>query len=243
MVFASIIFIGYLVPSGLDGFIAVPILIALGLVLGGINGLIVVVLRVPAIVASLATMFILSGVNLRLAPTPLNLSSSWVQSLGGSIWIIPGGLLTIGVALALWWGFMVRTSLGRNVYAVGGNDTTAYSAGVPVAKTKITAYMFGGALAAIGGLALTGLTSSIDATSSQAYILVALTAITLGGIQLGGGRGGVVGALCGAAVIYLVQNMLSVFQVSTTWMNLVYGALLLVAVVMTSVLSPKKKRN
>ncbi|MFC7401819.1 ABC transporter permease [Citricoccus sp. GCM10030269] len=242
MTLTSILFIGYLTPAGIGGWPAIPLLLGVGAVIGLINGVIVVWLRVPAIVATLASMFVLSGINLRLAPTPFNLQWSWVQMLGGSVWIIPGGLLSIGTALLIWWAF-ARTAFGRNTYAVGGNDATAFSSGIPVGAVRILTYVLGGVLAALGGLALAGLTSSIDASSSQAYILGAITAMALGGVRLGGGRGGVIGALCGAAVVFLVQNMLSVFHVPTTWMSLVSGSLLLFAIVLSSVLSPQRKAH
>lgn len=242
MTFASILLVGYLTPAGLGGYIAIPILLVAGAALGTLNGLLAVVLRLPPIVASLASMFILTGINLRLASTPIILFDGWVLGLAREVWFVPGALLTIGLPLALW-AVCVRTAFGRNLYAVGGNDTTAFSAGVNVALIRVASYAFGGVIAAVGGIALTALVSSADASTSSAYVIGAITAIALGGIIITGGRGGLVGAVAGAAVIFLVQNMLTLFNVSQVWLNLVFGALLLFAVITGSVIAEPRKED
>lgn len=243
MTLTSILFVGYLTPAGIGGYEAIAILLVVGGIVGGLNGLIVVVLRLPAIVVTLATMFIITGINLRLAPRPVILFDGWAMSLSSSVWIIPGGLLTVGVPLVLWL-LLTRTAFGRNLYAVGGSDATSFSAGVNVPVMRILSYVIGGVIAAIGGFALTALVSSVDASASSAYIIGAITAIALGGIGLAGGRGGMLGAIAGAAVIFLVQNMLTIFGVSQVWLNLVFGALLLFAIISSAVIgAPVKEKR
>ncbi|AUI50968.1 ABC transporter permease [Arthrobacter crystallopoietes] len=242
MTFSSILLVGYLTPAGLGGYIAIPILLAAGAILGTLNGLLAVVLRLPPIVASLASMFILTGINLRMAPTPVILFDGWVLNLARQVWFIPGALLTVGLPLILWSVF-VRSAFGRNLYAVGGNDATAFSAGVNVGLIRVTSYAIGGVIAAIGGIALTALVSSADASTSSAYVIGAITAIALGGIIITGGRGGLLGAVAGAAVIFLVQNMLTLFNVSQVWLNLVFGALLLFAVITGSIMAAPRKEK
>jgi ribose transport system permease protein len=242
MTLSSILLVGYLTPNGLGGYVAIPILLAVGGVIGGLNGLLAVGLRLPPIVASLASMFILTGINLRLAPTPVILFDGWVLDLSKQVWFIPGALLTIGVPL-LGWSLLMRTAFGRNLYAVGGNETTAFSAGVDVNLIRIVSYAIGGMLAAVGGIALTAVVSSADASSSSSYIIGAITAVALGGITLMGGRGSLLGAVAGAAVIFLVQNMLTLFGVSQVWLNLVFGALLLFAVITGAIMAAPRKEK
>lgn len=242
MTLSSILLAGYLTPAGLGGYIAIPILLLVGGVIGALNGLLAVGLRLPPIVASLASMFILTGVNLRLAPTPVILFDGWVLDMAKQVWFIPGALLTIGLPL-LGWSLLMRGSFGRNLYAVGGNDTTAFSAGINVNLIRIVSYALGGMIAAVGGIALTGLVSSVDASSSSSYVIGAITAIALGGVSMMGGRGGLLGAVVGAAVIFLVQNMLTLFNVSQVWLNLVFGALLLFAVIAGAVMAAGRKEK
>lgn len=242
MTLSSILLVGYLTPAGLGGYVAIPILVAVGALIGTVNGLIVIGLRLPPIVATLASMFVLMGVNLRLAPTPFILFDGWVLDLARTVWFVPGALFLVGIPLALWY-LLMRSAYGRNLYAAGGNDATAYSSGINVAAVRLIAYAIGGILASIGGIALTALVSSVDATASGAYTIGAIAAVALGGISLLGGRGGMLGALVGAAVIFLVQNMLTLFNVSQVWLNLVFGALLLFAVIMGAVLAASPKEN
>ena len=242
MTLSSILLVGYLTPAGLGGYIAIPILLVAGGILGTLNGLLAVLLRLPPIVASLASMFILTGINLRLAPTPVILFDGWVLDLSKQVWFIPGALLTIGVPLAVW-SICIRTAFGRNLYAVGGNDTTSFSAGVNVELIRVASYAVGGVIAAVGGISLTALVSSADASSSASYVIGAITAIALGGIVITGGRGGLLGAVAGAAVIFLVQNMLTLFNVSQVWLNLVFGALLLFAVITGSIMAAPRKEK
>lgn len=241
MTLSSVLFIGYLTPAGLGGIVAVPILLLLGAAIGAVNGILVVGLRLQPIVATLAAMFVLTGINLRLAPAPFILFDSWVLVLADSVWLIPGGLITTGSALLIWYLFR-RTAFGPNLYAVGGNDATAYSAGVRVGAVRVLAYTLGGAMASIGGLALTALVSSVDASASAAYTLPAIAAVALGGVAITGGRGGMLGAVCGAAAIYLTQNMLSVFSVPSIWLNLVFGLLLLFSVVAGAIIAAPRKK-
>jgi ribose transport system permease protein len=100
-----------------------------------------------------------------------------------------------------------------------------------VPLTRIVAYTTGGVFAAIGGIALTAVVQSSQAESTSYYILVALTAVALGGTSLFGGRGGLRGSFFGAAALYLMQNFLTAVSVSPNWLNVVYGLMLLVGVI------------
>ena len=243
MTLSSILFGVWLMPLGLSGVLAVPILMLVGAAVGALNGVLIVVLRLQPIVVTLSMFFIITGVNLKLAPLPVSISGTWLENLGGSWGLIPGGIVSILIPVVIWVA-LIRTSYGRILYAVGGNDTTAFSAGVNVNPIRISAYALGGSFAAMGGLALTGLVSSAVASTSTSYTLIAIAAVALGGTSLAGGRGGILGALIGAAAIYMLQSLLAVLQVSQIWLQVIYGLLLLVAVVFSAVLaiSPKDKK-
>jgi ribose transport system permease protein len=101
---------------------------------------------------------------------------------------------------------------------------------VNVHATRIAAYSLGGAFAAFGGVALTALVQSSQATSSNFYILAGLTAVALGGNSLAGGRGGLLCTFFGALTLYLLQTFLSAAGVPPTWLNVVYGLMLVIGV-------------
>ncbi|GAB3596072.1 ABC transporter permease [Microbacterium tumbae] len=242
MTFCSAVFIIVLVPSGLGGIEAVPIVLLVGAAMGAINGLLIVLLRVPAMVVTLAMYFVLIGINLKFIPNPVSMTGSWVSSLAGMVGPIPGGLITIAAPLIIW-GLIGLIPYKRLLYAVGSDDAAAFSSGVNVAFVRTMAYVLGGLFAAVGSFALVGLVSSADAGQSSSYTLVAVAALALGGTSLVGGRGGLLGSMLGAAVIYLLQSLLRGLDVNPTWLQLINGVVLVLAVVVGAQLTRKKKES
>ncbi|MER8799422.1 hypothetical protein [Mesorhizobium sp. M0998] len=118
--------------------------------------------------------------------------------------------------------------------AVGSDDRAAYTAGIPVTKVRFIAYVMTGILAACAGLMLTALIGSADPNIGPTYTLIAIAAVALGGVSLAGGRGGLAGAAIGAVDIFLLQSVLTAFNVSTYVLQIAYGAILVVAVIMTA---------
>ncbi len=231
------VFVVWLAPHGLGGAISVPIMLGIGLAVGLLNGLLILLLRVQAIVVTLAMFFILQGVDLLIAPNPVSLSNTgWVKHLAGSVGPVPGALLTIGLPLLIWFGLRF-VPFRRLLYAVGSNDATAFSSGVNVNAVRVASYGLGGLFAGFGGLALTALVSSANASNATEYTLVAMAAVVLGGTSLAGGRGGLVGPLLGAFSIYLLQNLLATFAINPAYLQIVYGGILIVAVVLAGAVS------
>jgi ribose transport system permease protein len=215
--------------------------VALGAAVGAINGLLVTRLRYQPILATLCAVFVLTGLSLKMAPTPQSAEDHWTDRLTSSVLGIPAGLLVIALPLVCW-ALLSRTRWMSNLYAIGGDEAAAYSAGVPVASVRLLAYTFGGAVAGLGGIAFTALLRSGDATIASQYILFALTAVAIGGTSLAGGRGGVIGSLLGATTIFLIQNYLTALGLPSMWLNVVYGTALLVAIVLSGGLPALRRR-
>lgn len=231
----SIVFVTGLVGGPLGGpLFAIPILLGLGLAIGTLNGVLVAVLRYQPVIATICMLFVLGGVNLMLAPQPRQAPPNWTAQLAGSIGPLPGGLATVLAVLLVWW-LLRRTAFHRTLYFAGGDDATAFSAGINVTAVRILAYAIGGLFAAVGGLALAGLVQSADAGYGAEYVLLGLAAVALGGTPIGGGRGGMLGSLLGAAVIFLIRNLLLSLEVPIVWLQVIYGALLIAGVVFSSV--------
>jgi ribose transport system permease protein len=240
LVFTNCVYVVWLAPHGLGGAISVPIVLGVGLVMGLVTGLTITVLRVQPVVVTLAMYFALQGVDLLLAPNPASLGEQdrWIYHLAGTVGPIPGAVFTIGIPLLIWYG-LKHVPFRRLLYAVGSNDATAFSAGVNVNAVRIASYGLGGLFAGCGGLALTALVHSSNASTSTQYALVAIAAVVLGGTSLSGGRGGLIGVVFGACSIYLLQNLLANFQVNPAWLQIVYGGILIVAVVIQGALVPE----
>ena len=237
IVLTNCVFIVWLIPHGLGGAISVPIVLGIGVGVGIVNGVLIVALRVQPIVVTLAMFFSLQGIDLLIAPNPASVTSTgWLRHLASTIGPVPGAFVTIGVPLVIW--FALRfVPFRRLLYAVGSNDATAFSSGVNVNMVRIASYALGGLFAGFGGLALTALVSSADASNATEYTLTGIAAVVLGGTSLAGGRGGLIGPLFGAFSIYLLQNLLATFAINPAYLQIVYGGILVVAVVLSGMLS------
>ena len=130
----------------------------------------------------------------------------------------------------------------NTLYAVGGDDVAAFSAGVNVARIRIGAYIASAVIATVAGIALTGVVQTSQPALATTYSLVALAAVSLGGTSLLGGRGGLLGSFFGATAIYLLQDLLAATAVPTSFVQLAYGLLLIAGVVLSG-LTTRTKAN
>jgi ribose transport system permease protein len=240
--FVNAVFVSWLAPAGLDGAAAIPLMLLVGLAVGTFTGLLVVLLRVDAIVATLAMYFALQGIDLWVAPKPESVDVGWLAHLAGSVGPIPGGLFTIAAPLVIWWA-LKRTPFPNYLYAIGSNAETAYSSGVDVPKVRVMGYALGGLFAGVAGIALTALVQSTTAANATEYTLPAIAGVTLGGISLAGGRGRLIGAAFGAGALYLLQDLLASLQVNAAYLQLVYGVVLILAVILSGIVSGDRARG
>jgi ribose transport system permease protein len=211
-----------------SAWIIIPAALLLGVASGVINGFLAAVLRIQPIVATLATYLIYSGLALSILPSPSGSVPAWFASLAGSLSFVP-----VGVIIIVWIIFK-RLPLYELLMAVGSDDRAAYSAGVDVPAVRFFSYVFGGLIAGMAALALTALIGSGDPNIGPGYTLIAVAAAALGGVSLAGGIGGLATAFIGAADIFLLQNMLASFNVSTFVLQAAYGIVLVLAVSLNS---------
>ncbi len=210
--------------------LAVPILLGIGAAVGAVNGLMVTRMRMPPVIATLGTYFVLSGIDLHMVPNPVSTNPNWTNQLASSVGPVPGALITVGLPLALWW-WLRRTPFVESLLAVGDHDATAFSAGMNVDSVRIAAYALGGLVASVGGIALTGLVQSADSQVFSDYVLVALAAVALGGTNMAGGRGGLLMSVVGATSIFLLENLLTDLHASAYFIQVAYGGVLFIAVI------------
>ena len=235
--FVSIMIVAVLIPHGLgSAAVVIPIALGIGIGVGLINGMLVTVLRYQPVLATLCTLFVLEGASMKLLSQPQSGSTAWLAHLGGKVGPIPGALILIVIAVLIWIA-LGRLPYLRTLYAAGGDDVASYSAGVNVTAVRIIAYALGGLFAAFAGIALVAATQSADASQSIQYTLPALAAVAIGGTSLRGGRGSLAGSIAGAAIMFLIQTLLDSLAVSDLWLQLVYGALLIGAIVLSSTLA------
>ena len=242
---ASVVIEVMLLRHGItSAFVVIPVAIACGALIGLLNGLLVNYGRYQAVVATLCMNFILSGFALGYAPSPVSGTTGWLTSLGSTSGGVPGGLILIAVPLAAWWA-LGRTPFVKTLLAVGGSETTAYTAGVNVAAVRTLAYTLGGAIAGLAGVAIVAQLHQAEADAGfvTPFILLALAAVAIGGTSMTGGRGSLLGALLGAAVIFLIENLLGALGLSSFWSQAVYGATLIIAVVFAALTVTRTRDN
>lgn len=216
----------------------------LGLVLGAINGALIVVTRVPDIVVTLAMLFVWAGCALLVLKTPGGGSADWLRGLTrGSVasqWV-PKAALVLFLVVAVIWIPIRRSRLGLSLYAIGSDPLAAYRSGVSVARTKIFAYMLTGLFSALAGLSLTASTG-IGTPVPGPYTLLSVAAVVLGGVSLAGGRGGVFGPIIAVVILSLLRTDMTFLNINTNLATVAQGVIL-VGVVMVGSLIQLRRRE
>lgn len=215
------------------GFGVVGVLVA-GALCGLINGVIIVYGRLQPIITTLATGIVYFGLSLGLRPVPGgDINSGLADALTGAL---PGGIPTmlvvlLGVVLVIWVPYR-RSTLGRAALAIGSAEAATYMSGVNIGRTKIVTYMLASVLAAIGGLLLTCVTYSGEASAAigGVYTLNSIAAVVIGGTSLAGGAGSAIGSIFGAFALRTIGDLLFVFDLEPLWQPLFQGVILLTAV-------------
>jgi ribose transport system permease protein len=227
------------------GVVVVVGALLLGLVLGAINGSLIVLTRVPDIVVTLAMSFVWAGCALLVLPTPGGGSAKWLPDLVlgslGNEWI-PKAAVVLLVVVAVIWIPIRRSSLGLSLYAIGSNRLAAFRSGVPVGRTRLLAYTLMGLFAALGGLALTASTS-IGTPVPGPYTLLSVAAVVLGGISLAGGRGSVFGPILAVIILQLIRTDMTFLNVNTNLATVLQGVILIGVVMIGSLVQIRATRR
>ncbi len=222
--------------SGMDPLLAMFLGLLLGAVLGAINGVIIAKGKVAPFIATLATMTIYRGLTLVYTegkPISGLGDSQAFQLLGkGYFFGIPVPVITMAITFGILYFILKKTTFGRRVYAVGGNEEASRLSGISVDRIKIYVYALTGMLAALAALILTSRLNSAQPTAGNMFELDAIAAVVLGGTSLTGGRGWIVGTLIGALIIGVLNNGLNLIGVSSFFQQVVKGAVILVAVLL-----------
>jgi ribose transport system permease protein len=230
---------------GVDfGYLPIPLCIAtgllVGLIAGIVNGLIISTFHIPDFIATLGTMQVFRGVALlttdgQSVPGPTSTrempdSFSWwlgSATFGG----VPISIYVVLVVAALAVYALNFRALGRAVYAVGGNREAARVCGISIGRTKVYVYAISGLLAAIGGVLLVARLSAANALLAEGEELRSIASVVIGGTNLFGGEGGVVGSLVGALLVGVLGNGLNLLGVSPFYQRIAQGVVVVLVVV------------
>jgi ribose transport system permease protein len=208
--------------------------LAVGALIGALNGLIVVLSRVPDVVATLTTGFMWGGVALLIMEKPGGGAPQEFLDLGaGTLFTswLPTAVILLVVAVAAIWIPLRSSKLGLQLYAIGSDRVAAFRSGVNVERTRFASYIFSGLFSAVGGLGLTMTTGIGAPLAGVYYTLSGLAAVVIGGVSLAGGRGGIVGPVMAAYVLTLIPTDLIFLNIDPNFGQVIQGTLI-VAIVM-----------
>jgi ribose/xylose/arabinose/galactoside ABC-type transport system permease subunit len=209
--------------------------LGIGLAAGTFNGIVITFGRVNPVIATLATFSAFRGAaELVTNGNSVGVTNSSFNYLGsGRLAGLPVPfVILLGVAVVFFVALRY-TDIGRNVYALGGNPTAARLAGINVTRYKLGIYMVSGLMAGLAGILLTARTTSGQPISgSQGLELASITAALLGGAALNGGKGTIVGAFLGVTILGVLENGLTLLNVSSFYQDVARGGLLVAAVIL-----------
>jgi ribose transport system permease protein len=211
--------------------------LSLGCLCGFINGLLVTQLRLNALVVTLGTMGIFSGMNLVVTKgKAITGIPSHIYFLGqGSVLGLPAPLIIMVIVLLLLTLVFAKTTFGRHLYALGSNLEAARLVGLRVGAIKITAFVISSLLASMAGILMMARLGSAQPAIGQIWLLPSIAAAVIGGTALTGGIGTAVGSIIGAAIIGVIENIIILIGVSPYWQTVVSGGVVVVAISIDSV--------
>jgi ribose transport system permease protein len=226
---------------GVPWFLCVLIGPLVGIAVGALNGLGLTWLRLPhPFIVTLGTLNIARGLTYLLTGgAPVTGLSPEIRYLGVAYWNfgvfkppagLPASLLVVAVASVGVSYFLTRTSVGRHIYAIGGNTRAARVSGVNVERVLVLVYVICGFFAGLAGLLLVGRTGSGFPNAGIGNELDAIAAVIIGGASFFGGRGNVLGVLAGVLIMGLLRNGLNINNVSAFWQMILIGFVIIVAV-------------
>ncbi len=215
------------------GWLAVPVALLTGLLLGLVNGALITFLNVPPFIVTLGTLTALRGAAFLVAngTTVINrdINFAWIGNsyVGPLPWLVIIALLTVVVS----WFVLRQTVLGVQIYAVGGNERAARLTGIKVNRVLLFVYGVSGLLSGLAGVMSASRLYSATGMLGQGYELDAIAAVILGGTSFTGGIGTIVGTLFGALIIAVLNNGLTLLNMSFFWQLVVKGLVIIVAVI------------
>jgi fructose transport system permease protein len=240
MVFSSVIMGQFTFRYGLPVEVSVFCGLFAGTLMGAINGILVAIVRLPPFIVTLGTWQIFLAANFLYSENETIRGSDIADQAPllqffGEKFKIGGAVFTYGVVLmlllAVVLAYMLRfTAWGRHVYAVGDDPDAAELSGVRTKRVLISVYALSGLICAVAGWVLIGRIGSVSPTSGQLANIEAITAVVIGGISLFGGRGSILGSLCGALIVGVFSLGLRMVGTDPQWTYLLIGLLIILAV-------------
>lgn len=219
------------------------IVLALGALIGLVNGLLVTRVKLWPFIVTLATSKIVSGCVLLLTNgMPIHIESPLCALGSGYVGPVPVAVIMMFLIIILGTVFASRTQVGRNIYAIGNNERAASLSGIRVENTKALVYVICGFLCAFCGIVVAGNLNSADASLGAGYETDVIAAVVIGGVSMNGGEGSIWGTLIGAMIIGILKNAFILLKVSSYWQSVVIGIVIIAAVTIDRIRTIRKAK-
>jgi len=220
--------------------IIIFITLVMGILVGGINGIVITKCKVAPFIATLGMYYVARGfANIRSGgETFSNLVGK--SEYGNTGFPILGSASFFGINLSIWLMIIIaaiaiyiakKTPLGRHIFAVGGNENAAKLSGINVDNTRMFVYMFSGFCSALAGLIIASQLVAAHPATGETYELNAIAAAVLGGTSMSGGRGSIFGTIVGAFVIGVLNDGMSMMGITEFWQKVIKGTVIVIAVI------------
>ncbi|MBO0804537.1 MAG: ABC transporter permease [Nocardiopsaceae bacterium] len=208
--------------------------LGIGLACGLANGVLVAGGRVPSLVVTLATLYIIRGIDILIVGgkevTAASLPASFLQIPKATVGGVPDVAIAVAVVIGIGAYYLRTFRSGRDLYAIGSSPQAARLVGLPVGRRVFTAFAASGAIAGLAGVLWAAQYGTVNSSAGTGYELQVISAVVVGGVAIFGGSGGVVGAALGALLLATISTALYVLGISPFWDQAIWGFLLLVAI-------------
>lgn len=225
--------VGIITDSPESWVVGIGVAIAVGALVGLVNGLAVTRLRVSPFMVTLATLSVVQGIALIVSDRfEGSISRDFGEIFTGNLGPVPIPLLLIIIPVLLAALVLRETPFGRHVYAIGSNENATRLSGMATDRAKLLVYVISGAMAGFSGVYTAARTLSGNPLIGESLAFESVTAVVLGGVSLMGGRGSILGTLAGVLIIGVLSNMLNLLRVPSDYQYILRGVLLVLAVML-----------
>lgn len=223
----------YIMRAGGNMWQAILGALAVGIGLGLFNGSIIAITKIPAFILTLAMTQVFRGtIYLITGGAPLSGLTEGYLAIGrGSLMGIPIPIYVLAVMLLLGWFILNRTSIGRAIYACGGNAEAAKYSGLKVNRVTLFSFGYCGAMAAVGGVLLSSRLQSAQPSMGTSYEMEAIAVAAIGGTSLTGGEGTIAGVFLGSVIMGVINNGMVMMGINSYWQMVVKGTVIALAVI------------
>jgi len=217
--------------------------LGIGLACGIANGVMVAAGRVPSLVVTLATLYIIRGIDILVVGgnevDANQLPNAFLDIPKDTVGGIPDIAIAVAVVIAIGAYYLRSYRSGRDLYAIGSNPDAARLAGLTVGRRVFTAFAVSGAIAGVAGVLWAAQYGTINSTAGTGYELQVVSAVVVGGVAIFGGSGSVTGAAIGALLLTTISSALYVLGISSFWDQAIWGFLLLVAITLDQTITER----